>query len=130
MPHGKYPGPDGFIVEFFKACWSKFKQNMLQLFEASRKISRVHQALNVTFLTLIPKKDGTLDPSQFRSISICNAVYNIITKVIANRIKSLLHALIVEEQTRYVEGRQTLDGIFWLMRLSIPLNLKRGPTSL
>jgi len=38
-------------------------------------------------------------------------VYKIISKVIANRLKPLLPTLLSEEQTGYVEGRQTLNNI-------------------
>jgi len=47
----------------------------------------------------------------FRLIALCNVVYKIISKVIANRIKPLLPSLISEQQTGYVEGRQILNNI-------------------
>ena len=52
-----------------------------------------------------------MTPDGFRSIALCNVVYKIISKVIANRLKPLLLAFISEEQTGYVEGRQTLNNI-------------------
>lgn len=38
-------------------------------------------------------------------------IYKIITKIIANRLKPLLAQLISPKQTKYVQGRQILDGI-------------------
>ena len=51
----------------------------------------------------------TLD--RFRPIALCNVVYKIISKVIANRLKALLLALVLEEKNGYVEGIQILNNI-------------------
>lgn len=52
---------------------------------------------------------NTLD--KFRPIALCNVIYKIISKVIANRLKPILPGIISEEQSGYVEGRQILDNI-------------------
>ena len=72
----------------------------------------MHKDLNETFLTLIHKKEGIIYPSEFILISLCNVVYKIITKVIANKLKPCLLALIPEEKTSYVEDKHIMDVIF------------------
>jgi len=52
-----------------------------------------------------------MTPKRFRPIALCNVVYKIISKVIANRFKPLLPSLMLEEQIGYVEGRQILNNI-------------------
>jgi hypothetical protein len=111
MPKGKSPGPNGFTADFFQACWKIIKLDVWDLVEDSHYFSDVLLSLNATFLFLIPKGDKVEDPSKFRLISLCNVVYKIIMKVIVNHLKTLLPFLISQEQTGYVEGRQTLDGI-------------------
>ena len=69
------------------------------------------KALNATFLALIPKENGTEDPGKLRLIALCNVIYKIISKVIANRLRPLLPFLIYPEQVGFVEGRQIMDGI-------------------
>ena len=69
------------------------------------------KAFNVTFLSLIPKGEGADSPGKFRPIALCNVIYKIISKVIANQLKPLLLGLISLEQSGFVEGRQILDGI-------------------
>eukprot|EP00253_Pinus_taeda_P023276 PITA_23276 len=73
------------------------KQDMLKVVEDSRQHKKVLKALNVTFIALIPKKGNVMTPKGFRPIALCNVVYKIISKVIANRMKPLLPSLISEE---------------------------------
>eukprot|EP00253_Pinus_taeda_P025525 PITA_25525 len=56
-------------------------------------------------------QDNAQASKRYRPIALCNFVYKIISKVVANRLKSLLPTLIFGEQTGYVEGRQILDNI-------------------
>lgn len=69
------------------------------------------KALNSTFLVLIPKCEGADRLSCFHPISLCNVVYKIISKLIANRLKKWLGVLISEERSGFVEGGKILDGI-------------------
>ena len=87
------------------------KEEIWALVEDSNKSGSVLRALNSTFLSLIPKESGTEDPSKLRPIALCNVIYKIISKVIANCLKPLLPLIISSEQARFVEGRQILDGI-------------------
>ena len=69
------------------------------------------RALNSTFLTLIPKREGANQLEFFRPIALCNVVYKVITKLIAKRIKKWLPIIISKEQGGFVAGRQILDGV-------------------
>jgi len=111
MQNGKAPGPDGFNVDFFKACWNIAKQDILNVVEDSRKNNTILKALNTSFIALIPKQEATQTPDKFRPIALCNVVYKIISKVVANRLKPLLPSLLSIEQSGYVEGRQILNNI-------------------
>jgi hypothetical protein len=106
MPSGKAPGPDGFTVEFFKACWEIVQQDVYMVVEGFRRSDSILKALNATMITLISKI-----PDWYRPILLCNVIYKIISKVRTNRLKPLLPSLISQEQAGFVEGRQIMDNI-------------------
>jgi hypothetical protein len=88
---------------------------------------QVLQALNATFLTLIPKEERVTNPKQFRPIALCNVIYKIITKVIANRLKPILPYVISKEQVGYVEGRQIIDIVILAHEVINSLKSKKTP---
>eukprot|EP00253_Pinus_taeda_P008351 PITA_08351 len=130
MQNRKAPGPDGFNVDFFKACWNVVKQDILNVIEDSRRSRTILKALNTSFYSLIPKHDAALTPNEFRPIALCNVVYKIISKILANRLKPLLPSLISGEQSSYVEGRQILNNIIQAREVVHLLTSKRWVTSL
>ena len=81
------------------------KEEVVDIVEEYRNKRGVLKSFNATFLTLIPKEAGTDTPKKFRPIVLCNVIYKIISKVIANHIKTLLLKLISLEQLGFVEGR-------------------------
>lgn len=130
MQRGTAPGPDEFTIDFFVHFWDLFKQDILQIVETSRNQWGILKAFNDTFLTLIPKEEGVDSPSLFCPISLCNVIYKITSKIIANRIKPLLPDLISEEQSGFVAGRQILDGILLVNEVAHSLRTTKKPRML
>jgi hypothetical protein len=104
IPNGKAPGPDGFTVDFFKAYWEEVKHDVYRVVGGSRISTSILKALNDTMITLIPKENEARTPDHYKPIALCNVVYKIISKVIANRLKPLLPTLISQEQAGFMEG--------------------------
>lgn len=60
---------------------------------------------------LIPKVPNPKSVSQFRSISLCNFFYKVLSKVLTNRLKPIIPSLISPMQNSFVGGRQIQDSI-------------------
>jgi hypothetical protein len=125
MPNGKAPGQDGFTVEFFKACWEVVKHDVYRVVEDSRQSTSILKVLNATMITLIPKENEARTPDRYKPIALCNVVYKIISKVIANILKPILPTLISQEEAGFVEGRQIMDNIIHAHELIHTLKIQR-----
>jgi len=99
LKDGKAPGPDGFTSNFFHESWDLISTEVLELVEESRSMHWLLPSLNSTFIALVPKGEEANTPDKFRPISLCNVIYKLISKLVANRLKPLLPLLILPEQT-------------------------------
>lgn len=83
----KAPGSDGFHARFFQSQWDLLGGAVCEWVQGIFAGNKIEEALNNTFIVLIPKKDRLEDFSQFRPISLCSVLYKLVMKVIANRFK-------------------------------------------
>ena len=111
MNGNKAPGPDGFPMSFFHACWPILRADLLAVFSEFHEFGSFQRSLNATFLTLIPKKAHAVEIRDFRPISLVSSVYKILAKVFANRLSGVLDTIISPSQNAFVHGCQMTDSV-------------------
>lgn len=81
--------------------------------------------INSTNIVLIPKVNNPLTMMQFRPISLCNVLYKIIAKVLANIFRSVIGKCIDEAQRSFVPGRLISDNVLLAYEILHKLKQKR-----
>ena len=78
------PGPDGMPPIFYKSYWNIVGSDVIDATLSVLNTGIMPPNLNHTFITLIPKTKSPTNLKDYRPISLCNVIYKIISKTIAN----------------------------------------------
>jgi hypothetical protein len=108
LPNNKSPGSDGFKAEFLQKCWQIIKKDFYDLCDHLSL-----QSINSCFITLVPKKDDVATVHDFRSISLLNFTLKILTKLVANRLQTVIMSLIHANQYGFIKSRTIQDYLTW-----------------
>ena len=90
MEPDKSPGSDGFSIHFYRFCWNVIKSYLFHMISAFHKKAKVGGCTNSTFLAIILKEVNPTTFDRFPPISICNASYKLLAKLLGNKLKPLL----------------------------------------
>jgi exonuclease III len=86
----KSPGPDGMSAFFYQKYWHivgpKVTSTVLEILNFGYMLKKI----NYTYIALIPKKCDPEKITDFRPINLCNVIYKIVSKVLANRLKTMV----------------------------------------
>ena len=107
----KSPGPDGYSMAFYQACWSIIGREVMDVCNEFYDQGIFEKSINATFICLIPKKPGAVELKDFRPISLVGSVYKIMAKVLANRLSLVVSKIISSPQNAFVKERQILDSV-------------------
>ena len=97
----------GFFWHFFDL----FGKDIYDAVEETRVQAKINEVLNSTYLTCIPKKNRPDTFNNFRHISLCNLLYKIVSKIIAERLKPLLGNAIFGEMFAFLLDRKITDAV-------------------
>jgi hypothetical protein len=106
MPAEKAPGPEGFTGVFHKTCWSITKHDVLAAFQCIyNQVNGPLSKLNGALLTLLPKKDVSEAPNEFRLINLIHSFPKLISKVLALWLAPHMDNLVSTAQSAFIKHR-------------------------
>jgi hypothetical protein len=111
MRRNASPGPDGFNVTFYLSAWKWIGDDVAAVIQNFYQSGIIPHHLNETNIALIPKRLVCNLPTDFRPISLCNVIYKIISKSLANRLKDHLLDYIHPSQHAFIKGRRISNNI-------------------
>ena len=107
----KASGLDGMPPLFYQNFWDLVRGDVIHDVLIFLNSGTLPNSLNHTFITLIPKTKNPENVTEYRPISLCNVLYKIFSKVLANRLKRVLPQIISEHQSAFIKGRLIIDNI-------------------
>ena len=111
MPNGKSPGSDGLPVEFYKIFWGDIGNDYFEVINSGLENEELSYSQYLAVISLLYKKGPREDIKNWRPISLLNIDYKILSKVMAERLKLVLHEIIHPDQRGCVPGRYIGENI-------------------
>ena len=106
----KSPGPYGIPPSFIQQNWEIVEESINKSVLGFLFSGHLLNEQNKTFITLIPKVERPQRVKEYKPISLCNTSYEIISKLLVNRLKPILKDLVGDFQNAFVPSRQMTDN--------------------
>ena len=103
-------GPDGMPSIMYKKHWHFMGDKVVEEVLAVLNGGVMPEGWNDTVVVLIPKVKNPSRIKDLRPISLCNVIYKLVSKVIANRLKLVLPDIISSNQSAFVPGRMITEN--------------------
>ncbi|XP_043812756.1 uncharacterized protein LOC110619075 [Manihot esculenta] len=110
MNPDKALGLDGLNLAFFQRHWKILGPDIGKACREWLARGALLANISNTLLMLIPKCDNPMLLKDFRPIALCNVVYKILSKALANHFKRVLDKIISPNQSAFVPGRLITDN--------------------
>ncbi|CAI5948882.1 unnamed protein product [Closterium sp. NIES-65] len=111
MAKGKSPGADGIPKEFFSQHWDSLGGDVLGFAKRFEETTVLPPAALEAVTVLLHKKGAKDQVQNYRPITLLNSTYKLVARVLANRMRKVLHKVISEEQYGFLPGRRLADGV-------------------
>uniref|UniRef100_A0A803PZM9 Reverse transcriptase n=1 Tax=Cannabis sativa TaxID=3483 RepID=A0A803PZM9_CANSA len=123
MHFDKSPGPDGMTPTFYQKCWDIIQTDVTAVVQNFFNTGEFDQGYGDANVVLILKNKMPESMVNLRPIALCNVLYKIITKVMANRMEPSMDQIVLESESAFIPGRLITNNI--LVSLEVLHYLKR-----
>lgn len=113
----KPPSADGFPTFFYHKFWHCIKHDVIHVVQYFFSNGMMPWEWNKTFITFILKKPNQKQVADFRTISLYNTTYQIVTKLLVQRLHPILLHFISMEHGAFVQDRDITQNILLAQEL-------------
>lgn len=117
--------PNVMHVYFFQKFWHIVGKDVVFLALKVLNEGLDIAAINLTYVSLIPKTNNPSLMSHFHPICLCNVLYKIVSKFMANRLKIIMNSLIDDSQSAFYLTVLSQIMLYLLLSFFIALHIKR-----
>lgn len=83
-------GPDGIPASFFQKCWDAVETSLTKFVLEVFCTRTMPESMNQSMICLLSKEENPATIAHFRPICLSNVIAKVVSKVIANRVKSII----------------------------------------
>ncbi|CAI6008857.1 unnamed protein product [Closterium sp. NIES-65] len=111
MANDKAPGKDGLPNELFELHWDILGKHFMQLARNFAATATLPTSTKDAVTILLHKKGGRDQLENYRPITLLSFTYKVIARVVADRMKKVLHEVISPEQYGFLPGRKLSEAV-------------------
>lgn len=110
MKGDKSLGPDDVPPAFFQKKLDAISHDVLNADLSFLNGGHLLREMNETYITIIPNTSRPESVAEFRTISLCNTSYKIISKCLVRRLKTIMKEITGDFQNAFIPGRLLSDN--------------------
>ena len=110
MHPSKSLGPDGMSPFFFQRFWPIVGPDVTSAVLSVLHSGHCLRKMQHSHMVLIPKKSNPKYITEYQPISLGNVVAHVVSKVIANCVKTILPSVILDSQSAFIPNRLITDN--------------------
>jgi exonuclease III len=103
------PGPDGFGAFFYQHYWDIVSNDVIKAVLQFFTSNWIMPGFNSNVIALLPKTPDASSIDQYRPIAMANFKFKIISKILADRLATVMPNIISEEQKGFIHDRNIRD---------------------
>ena len=107
----KASGQDGICLEFFGTAWDVIKHEMLTIMNHMYIDGRTSVRQRQGLIFCLPKTPHPKNVGDYRPLTLLNTDYKIMARIIANRIRPFLAAILHPNQHCGVQGNSVFEAV-------------------
>lgn len=111
MANNKSPGLDGLTREYYSVFYDILKYDLIDIYINIQNIDNIPTEFSTGLIKLLFKKGDPRQLKNWRPISLINTDMKILTSIITNRLKAVMHKFIKPHQTCGVKNRFIFENL-------------------